>query len=116
MNKIQRIKNVVRLGRIDRIEEEKIIFKSSSNALRQISYPTNVGNLHIDCSAAGTNFPPSKEKIWDGSQMHLQILGTFHPTGVIAASASAAMIAAIELRYKIFKGGKICVLYIIWIN
>ena len=100
MKKIRLVKTIVRNGRIDKIEKDKIIFKTRSNLTGPIIYSTNVQYLYIDCSAAGTGFPPAKERIWDGSLIHLQILGSFHPTGAVGASASAALIAAIELRYE----------------
>ena len=100
MKKIRMVKTIVRNGRIDKIEKDTIIFKPRSNLVGPMTYSTNVRYLHIDCSAAGTSFPPAKERIWDGSLIHLQILGSFHPTGAVGASASAALIAAIELRYK----------------
>ena len=100
MKKIRMEKTIVRNGRIDKIEKDKIIFKARPNLAGPLMYSTNVRYLHIDCSAAGTSFPPAKERIWDGSLIHLQILGSFHPTGAVGASASAALIAAIELRYK----------------
>ena len=91
MDKIRKVKNIVRQGRIKQIDQDEITFTN------EVTYPTSIHTLHIDCSAAGTNFPPVK-KIYDGDQIYLQILGAFHPTGVIGASASAAFIAAIELR------------------
>ena len=92
MVKIRKVKHIVRHGRIKQIDQDEIVF------INGVTYPTNIHNLHVDCSAAGTNFPPAEEKIYDGNHIYLQILGIFHPTGVVGASASAALIAAIELR------------------
>ena len=51
MEKIYLVKNIIRFGRIDRIEASKIYFMSGKEIL------TNEETLHVDCSAAGTSFP-----------------------------------------------------------
>ena len=93
MGKIRMVTNIVRNGRIDKIDHNNIVFKNGE------TYSTDKQTLFVDCSAAGVDFPPAKEMIYDGNKIHVQVLGSFHPTGAIGASASAALIAAVELRY-----------------
>ena len=84
MKKCLTIKNIVRLGRIERIEKEQIVFKQGG------TIPTDADTLHVDCSASGTNFPPVKEKIFDGNKINLMMVQMPQPC------TSAAMIAALE--------------------
>ena len=84
MAKYRGIKNIVRHGRIERIERDKIIFVQGDTIL------TDTDTLHIDCSAAGTNFPPVKEKIFDGNRINLMMVQMPQPC------TSGAMIAALE--------------------
>jgi len=84
MEKIGRIQNIVRLGRIVRIEESEILFTSGQKI------PTSKKTLHIDCSAAGTSFPPVR-KIFSGSTINLQMVQAAQPT------FSGSVIAAVEI-------------------
>ena len=86
MEKIRLVKDIVRHGRIDRIEIDKIIFQKGE------TIPTDNETLHIDCSTAGTNFPLVKEKIYDGNHIYLQMVQMPQPC------TSGAMIAALELK------------------
>ena len=86
LKKLQQIGNIVRLGRIDRIETSCIIFKCGE------SIPTDLESLHIDCSTSGSDFPPVKEKIFDGNQIYLQMVQ------IPPSATSAAMTAALEIR------------------
>ena len=86
MEKLRSITNVIRLGRVDRIEQDKIIFKQGDTV------PTDNETFHIDCSTAGTNFPLVKEKIYDGNHIYLQMVQMPQPC------TSGAMIAALELK------------------
>merc|ERR1712168_833539 len=47
MEKISSIKNIIREGRIEKIEKDKIIFKNRAELL------TDGDTLHIDCSSNG---------------------------------------------------------------
>ena len=85
LRKMQRVDNVIRLGRIERIESDKILFQNGE------SITTDADTLHVDCTAAGTKFPPLKEKIYDGNQINLQMVLPAQPC------TSAAKIAALEL-------------------
>ena len=84
IEKIYLVKNIVRFGRIDRIEASKIFFMSGKEI------PTNEETLHVDCSAAGTGFPQVK-KIFSGSTINLQMVQVPQPT------FSGSIIAAIEI-------------------
>ena len=84
MAKYRSIKNIVRHGRIERIEKDKIVFVQGD------TISTDADTLHIDCSAAGTNFPPVKEKIFDGNRINLMMVQMPQPC------TSGAMIAALE--------------------
>lgn len=84
MAKYRSVKNIVRHGRIERIEQDKIIFKQGE------TIPTDIHTLHIDCSTAGTNFPTVKEKIFDGNRINLLMVQIPQPC------TSGAMIAALE--------------------
>ena len=86
MEKFRTISKVIRLGRIDRIQIDKIIFKQGD------SIETDTETLHIDCSTAGTNFPPVKEKIYDGKHIYLQMVQIPQPC------TSGGMIAALEVK------------------
>ena len=83
MEKIGRVHQIVRLGRIVKIEESEILFTTGEKI------PTTKTTLHIDCSAAGTSFPPVK-KIFSGSTINLQMVQAAQPT------FSGSIIAAIE--------------------
>ena len=86
METIRTITNIIRLGRIDRIENDAIIFEQGA------TLPTDANTLHIDCSAAGTNFPHVNEKIFSGEYINLLMVQAPQPC------TSGAMIAAIELK------------------
>ena len=85
LKKLQSIHNVIRFGRIDRIESDKIVFQNGH------TIDTDTDTLHVDCSAAGTKFSPLKDKIYDGNQINLQMILPNQPC------TSGAMIASLEL-------------------
>ena len=89
INKIRRVGNVVRLGRIESIEKSSIIFKQGD------TIPTDSDTLHVDCTAAGLTFTPPNKKIFEGNRIHLYMCQ------VPQACTSGAMIAAVELKYLI---------------
>jgi len=86
MEKIARITQIVRLGRIVKIDESEILFTSGDKI------PTSPSTLHIDCSAAGTSFPPER-RIFSGSTINLQMVQAPQPT------LSGSVIAAIEIAF-----------------
>ena len=73
------------MGRIDRIEEDKIVFRNGK------TIPTDADTLHVDCTASGTNFPPIKDIVYDGNQINLQMIQPNQPC------TSGAIIASLEL-------------------
>ena len=86
IKQIKSVNQIIRKGRIDRIQDNFIIFKSGDKI------PTDENTLHIDCSTAGSNFPAVKEKIFDENKIYLQMVQ------IPPSCTSAAMIAAIELK------------------
>jgi hypothetical protein len=82
---LRRITNVVRMGRVERIEMDKIV-------LEQGSIPTGPNVLHIDCTAAGIPSVPTK-KIFDGDRITLQWVRLCQPT------LSAAFVGFVESAF-----------------
>ena len=72
MEQLRRIRNVVRLGRVTRIDTDQIV-------LERGSIPTSRDILHIDCSARGIPALPSKP-IFDGDRITLQWVRLLQPT------------------------------------
>ena len=85
VKRLQTINNIIRMGRIDRIEDDKIVFQNGK------TIPTDADTLHVDCTASGTNFPPLKDKVYDGNQINLQMIQPNQPC------TSGAIIASLEL-------------------
>jgi hypothetical protein len=54
LDQLRRIENVVRLGRVERIENDQIV-------LEQGSIPTTPGHLHVHCAASGLSDSPPRE-------------------------------------------------------
>jgi Pyridine nucleotide-disulphide oxidoreductase len=82
---LQRIKDIVRLGRVTRIEASRIL-------LAKGEVPAEPNTLYIDCSAAG--FAHRKpEPVFQGNRIALQMLKSFAPT------FSAALLGHIEATY-----------------
>lgn len=79
---LRRIQNVVRLGRVQHIEPDRIV-------LDQGSIPTDVGVLHIDCSASAIE-PKPAVPVFEGPQITLQTVRGCQPV------FSAALIAQVE--------------------
>lgn len=82
LEQLRRIRNIVRLGRVTRIESHQIV-------LAHGVIPTNPSVVHIDCSASGI---PSSEltPVFSGDRITLQWVRLCQPT------FSAAFIAHIE--------------------
>ncbi len=82
---LQRIKDIVRKGRVKRIEANRLILANG-----EVSAQPNT--LYVDCSAAG--FAHRKpEPVFQGNRIALQMLKSFAPT------FSAALIGHIEAVY-----------------
>jgi hypothetical protein len=82
---LRRIKNVVRLGRVQRLERDQII-------LEQGTLPTRMDELHIDCSARAISNEEIKP-IFQGKLITPQTVRSYQPV------FSAAFIAHIEAAY-----------------
>ena len=80
---LRRIKNVIRMGRIQRIELDQIVFD-------QGTLPTDSETLYVDCSACAVG-NAEEATIFDGDTIRLQTVRTVQPV------FSAAFIAHIEL-------------------
>jgi hypothetical protein len=59
LGSLRRIENVVRLGRVVRITADRIV-------LEEGSIPTDGGQVHVDCSAAGLRLSPGRPIFADG--------------------------------------------------
>jgi hypothetical protein len=85
LSELQRIQDIVRLGRVQRIEANRIVL-----AQGEVSAPADT--LYVDCSAAG--FAHRKpEPVFQGNRIALQMVKSFAPT------FSAALIGHIEATY-----------------
>ncbi len=86
LEELRKIKNVVRMGRVEKIEKDKII-------LNQGSIPTNENIMHVDCSASAiTNL--EIKPIFQGDLITPQTVRSYQPV------FSAAFIAHIEAAYN----------------
>ncbi|MEZ5042085.1 MAG: hypothetical protein R2828_19465 [Saprospiraceae bacterium] len=83
---LRRIKNIVRLGRVQRIEKDQII-------LDQGTIPTNLGQIHVDCSAIAIPNIAIKP-IFAGDLITPQTVRSYQPV------FSAAFIAHVEATYE----------------
>ncbi|HKO90531.1 MAG TPA: hypothetical protein VJU61_05230, partial [Polyangiaceae bacterium] len=81
--KLRRIEDVVRLGRVQRIERDRIV-------LERGSVPTSVGALHIDCSADGIALSPDPRPVFEPGRVTVQCVRYLHVT------LSAALIGHLE--------------------
>lgn len=85
VEQLRRIKNVVRLGRVQRIELDRIV-------LQHGSVPTEPGVLHVDCTASGIS-KREKRLVFEPDRITLQAVRTCAPT------FSAALIGHVEASY-----------------
>lgn len=86
LKQLRRIKNIVRKGRVQRIEKDKIVFKNDS-------IPTTTEHLHIDCSASPIRLDLPKTPIFNGKVITPFTVRSYQPI------FSAALIAHIEVNY-----------------
>ena len=86
IEKLQKIKNIIRKGRIDRIESGKLIFQSGEEM------DFDAETICVDCSVNSTMFGPKKQ-VFDGDTINVQFI-RLPPPGI-----SANIIAALELKY-----------------
>jgi hypothetical protein len=86
LEQLRRIRNVVRLGRVTRIEPDRIV-------LARGVIPTSPDCLHVDCSATGIPARPSKP-IFAGDRITLQWVRLAQPT------FSWSLIGHVEVTYQ----------------
>jgi NAD(P)-binding Rossmann-like domain len=86
MEQLRRVRNVVRLGRVTRIDPDQIV-------LERGAIPTSRDSLHIDCSAPGIPALPAKP-IFDGDRITLQWVRMLQPT------FSWSLIGHVEATYR----------------
>jgi hypothetical protein len=85
IDQLRRIKRVIRLGRLKRIESQKLI-------LEQGRIPTSPDHVHVDCSASAISNLASK-RVFDGNLITPQTVRPYQPV------FSAAFIAHVEASY-----------------
>lgn len=83
---LRRVHDVIRLGRVLRIEADRIAFEHGS-------VPTDPSQLHIDCSAAGLRIAPVRP-IFEAGRITIQQVRTGSPT------FNAALIGYVEATRK----------------
>jgi hypothetical protein len=83
-----KIKNVVRMGRIERIEHDQIVLANGT-------VPTDANRLYVDCSASAVQFTSHIDTtpVFAGNKITPQFVRTFQPT------FSAAFIAHVESSF-----------------
>lgn len=86
LEEIRRIKNIIRKGRVTRIEKDQIVFGEGS-------IPTSIEHIHIDCSASAISNLEMKP-IFNGDTITPQTVRSYQPV------FSAAFIAHIEAAYE----------------
>jgi len=86
LQELRKIKNIVRLGRVQKIEKNAIVFENGS-------HPTSKNHLHIDCSASAISNLTTKP-IFEGDLITPQTVRSYQPV------FSAAFIAHIEAAYE----------------
>ena len=86
LEQLRRITNVIRLGRVQRIEADRIVLDSGT-------VPTTLGTVHVDCSADGLERRPARPVFEDG---RLTLQTVRHCQQVF----SAAFIAHVEGAYE----------------
>jgi hypothetical protein len=84
---LQRVKNVVRLGRVQSIDKELITLKEGS-------IPTSVNHVHVDCSATPIRYDIESIPVFNGKVITPQTVRSYQPV------FSAAFIAHIEANYE----------------
>ncbi|HVF75347.1 MAG TPA: NAD(P)-binding protein [Acidimicrobiales bacterium] len=82
LDELRRIRDIVRLGRVTRIEAERIVLAGGE-------VPTSGDCLHVDCSAVGIPTRPTRP-VFEGDRITLQFVRLCQPV------FSAALIARVE--------------------
>lgn len=84
---LRQIENIVRRGRVLRIEKDKIV-------LERGAVTSDADRLYVDCSASAVNWRRPAVPIFAGNTITPQFVRTFQPT------FSAALVAHIEARFE----------------
>ncbi len=87
LKELQRIKKVIRKGRVQNVEKDKIVFQDES-------IPTSVAHVHVDCSASAILKDTKMIPIFKGDRIIPQTVRPYQPV------FSAAFIAHIEVAYE----------------
>ncbi|MBH0086106.1 NAD(P)/FAD-dependent oxidoreductase [Psychrobacter sp. SCQQ22] len=85
LKQLRRVKNIVRKGRVTRLDTDKIYFGDDSIA-------TTINTMHIDCSARAVPVTETYD-VFQGNTVVVQTVRTYQPV------FSAAFIAHIEANY-----------------
>jgi NAD(P)-binding Rossmann-like domain len=85
LTELRQIKNIVRLGRVQRIEADRIVLANGT-------VPADPHRHYVDCSASAVERRPGVP-IFEGKKITPQMVRTFQPT------FSGALIAHIEAQY-----------------
>jgi len=83
---LQKIKNIIRLGRVQRIEKNKIVLDKGT-------VPTTPNHIHVDCSASAISNAAIKT-VFEGDLITPQTVRSYQPV------FSASFIAYVEANYK----------------
>lgn len=83
---LRRIRDIVRLGRLQSVAPERIV-------LDQGSLPADPGTLYVDCSASAIQMPP-RLPVFDGERINLFMVRMCQP------AFSAALIAYVESHFS----------------
>ena len=86
LEQLRRVRNIVRMGHVKRIEKQQIV-------LEEGSISTTPSHVHIDCSAGGLSHVEPKP-VFSGSVITLQPVRTCQP------AFSAAFIGHVEAAYE----------------
>ena len=90
LEELRQIKNVVRMGRIQRIEADRIV-------LEQGTVPSDTDRLYVDCSASAVERRPILP-VFEGNKITPQMVRTFQPTfsGAFIAHVEATVADEVE--------------------
>lgn len=87
VHQLRKIKSLLRNGRIERIEPEKIVFKNGDTV------PAEADTLYIDCTATAVEFGAETRSVFDHDLITIQSL--FSPL----VTLSASIVGYVEAHY-----------------
>ena len=91
LTQLRRVKNVVRKGRVSRIENDRIFFNVDDSGQAD-SIATTANTMHVDCSARAVPVTETYD-VFQGNKIVIQTVRSYQPV------FSAAFIAHIEASY-----------------